>query len=51
MSAASIATTIAKWVSKGYPEEVAERIAKGELPMDDASKAARAAEQGYGPVL
>lgn len=33
------------------PEEVATRIAKGDLPMDDASRAARAAEQGYGDVL
>ena len=51
MATSLIAKTIAKWLDKGYPEEVAERIAKGELPMDDASRAARAAEQGYGPVL
>jgi hypothetical protein len=51
MSAASLAKTIAGWVSKGYPEEVAVRIAKGELPMDPASVARRADEQGYGPVL
>ena len=35
----------------GFPESVARRIATGELPMDEASKAARAAEQGYGDVL
>ena len=51
MGAASIVKTIAKWLDEGYPEEVAKRIASGELPMDEASKAARAAEQGYGPVL
>ena len=28
----------------GFPESVANRIATGELPMDDASRAARAAE-------
>ena len=51
MGAVSIAKTIAKWLEKGYPEEVAERIASGALPMDDASRAARAAEQGYGDVM
>ena len=38
-------------VDAGYPEEVAERIASGKLPMDEASRAARAAEQGYGDVM
>lgn len=51
MGAASIAKIIAKWVDKGYPEEVAGRIASGDLPMDEASRLARAQEQGYGPVL
>jgi hypothetical protein len=43
--------TAKDWVDAGYPEEVAERIVSGKLPMDDASRQARAAEQGYGPVL
>ena len=51
MSAASILKAIAKLTDKGFPEEVAERIAKGELPMDPASVAKRADEQGYGGVL
>ena len=39
-------TTVADWVREGYPEEVARRIVSGELPMDDASRMARAQEQG-----
>jgi hypothetical protein len=36
----------------GYPREVAERIASGELPMDEASRAARIAEgETFSPVL
>jgi hypothetical protein len=35
----------------GYPGEVAGRIASGELPMDDASRLARAADQNYGGLL
>ena len=31
----------------GYPESVAKRIASGELPMDEASRLARAKEQGF----
>lgn len=31
----------------GFPESVANRIATGELPMDEASRVARASEQGY----
>ena len=31
----------------GYPESVAKRIASGELPMDEASRMARAKEQGF----
>lgn len=34
-------------VKMGYPESVAKRISSGELPMDEASRMARAAEQGY----
>ena len=44
------AGVLADWVKAGYPEEVAKRIVSGELPMDEASRLARA-EQGYGPVL
>lgn len=33
-------------VAKGYPESVAKRIASGELPMDEASRMARAEAQG-----
>jgi hypothetical protein len=43
--------TVADWVKAGYPEEVAKRIVSGELPMDEASRLARAQEQGYGDVL
>ena len=35
----------------GYPESVARRIATGELPMDSASVAKRADDQGYGDEL
>lgn len=35
----------------GFPESVANRIATGELPMDEGSRMARASEQGYGDVL
>lgn len=33
----------------GYPREVAERIVSGELPMDQASRMARAEAQGFNP--
>jgi len=48
---AKAAGSLWDWIEAGYPEEVAKRIVSGELPMDEASRAARAAEQGYGPVL
>lgn len=46
---------ILKWIGRGvdelmklgYPESVARRINSGELPMDEASRMARAREQGY----
>lgn len=38
-------------VAMGYPESVAKRISSGELPMDAASRAKRAAEQGYDPNI
>jgi hypothetical protein len=34
-------------ISTGYPEQVAERIATGDLPMDTASRMQRAADQGF----
>lgn len=34
-------------IATGYPDEVAERIASGDLPMDTASRMQRAREQGY----
>jgi hypothetical protein len=34
-------------VAMGYPESVAKRISSGDLPMDEASRMARAKEQGY----
>jgi len=45
------AKTFDDWVDEGYPEEIIPDILSGDLPMDEASKAARAAEQDYGPVL
>jgi len=36
-------------VKEGYPLEVAKRISSGELPMDEASRAAR--EEAFGPKL
>jgi len=35
-------------VQQGYPEGTAERIARGELPMDPASRMQRMQEQGWG---
>jgi hypothetical protein len=35
----------------GYPEGTAKKIATGELPMDEASRLARAVEQGYDPTV
>jgi hypothetical protein len=39
--------TAADLISRGFPEGTAQRIASGELPMDQASRMARAAEQGF----
>ena len=36
-------------VRAGYPEDTARKIASGELPMDTASRMARAADQGFNP--
>lgn len=38
---------IAALVRAGYPEQTARKIATGELPMDTASRMARAADQGF----
>jgi hypothetical protein len=38
--------SVKQLVDKGYPEEVAQKIASGELPMDPASIAARQAQMG-----
>ena len=43
--------TVSELVDLGYPESVAKKISSGELPMDEASRLARANEQGYGDVL
>jgi hypothetical protein len=40
---------IAALVRAGYPEQTARKIATGELPMDTASRMARAADQGFNP--
>ena len=42
--------TVKDWIEAGYPEEVAERIVSGKLPMDEASRAARADAMGMGDV-
>jgi len=36
-------------VEIGYPEATAAKIARGDLPMDEASRMARAREQGFNP--
>lgn len=36
-------------VEIGYPEPTAAKIARGDLPMDEASRMARAREQGFNP--
>jgi len=41
------ANAVEELVEAGFPKEVAERIASGDLPMDDASRMARAREQGF----
>jgi hypothetical protein len=43
----SIADQVAELVRLGYPESTAKKIASGELPMDQASRMARAREQGF----
>jgi hypothetical protein len=45
--ATGLLNTIRRLVDAGFPESTAQKIATGELPMDEASRMARAAEQGY----
>ena len=42
----SLIATIRRLVEAGYPESTARKIISGELPMDEASRVARAREQG-----
>lgn len=37
-------------IATGYPDQVAERIAKGDLPMDTASRMQRAESMGFDPT-
>ena len=43
--------SVKELVEMGFPEPVAKRISSGELPMDEASRMARAKEQGFEPEL
>ena len=43
----NILKAIDRLVGLGYPESTAKKIASGELPMDTASRMARAGEQGF----
>ena len=43
----SLIDLVESLVSAGFPEGTAKKIASGELPMDEASRMARADEQGY----
>lgn len=45
----SFISRLTKLIDSGFPPEVAEKIASGELPMDRASRMERAREQGYDP--
>ena len=36
-------------IKAGFPDSTAVKIASGELPMDTASRMARASEQGFNP--
>lgn len=42
-----LSLTVKQLVKLGYPESTAKKIVSGELPMDAASRMARAREQGY----
>jgi len=43
----ALSDKVAELVRLGYPESTAQKIASGELPMDHASRMARAKEQGF----
>ena len=45
-SEAGVASQFIRLVEEGYPESTARKIISGELPMDEASRVARAREQG-----
>lgn len=45
----AITKAVDELVQLGYPREVAERIASGDLPMDTASRMQRAEAMGFGP--
>jgi hypothetical protein len=45
-----IGKNLQELIKAGYPESVAKRIASGELPMDQASRMARAVQQDYDPT-
>ena len=45
----SFFSRLTKLIDSGFPPEVAEKIASGELPMDRASRMERAREQGFDP--
>ena len=46
-SDAGVGTIVKSLIKAGYPESTAVKIASGELPMDKASRMARAGEQGF----
>jgi len=43
----AVAKAIRRLVEAGFPESTAEKIVRGDLPMDTASRMARAREQGF----
>lgn len=47
--ATPVGSVVARLIRAGYPEATARRIASGELSMDQASRMARAREQGFDP--
>jgi len=46
-SEAGVVGVVKRLIEAGYPESTAMKIATGELPMDNASRMSRAAEQGF----
>lgn len=45
-----LANIISDFINQGYPESVAERVASGQLPMDQASRMERAEAMGFDPT-